>query len=342
MTVAPISDMYTDVERSIQQALKIAASSLSFNLAIFNDQVTKKDYPNQHASISLMRVSDTPNYANGGGQGAYFLEPVLVNNQVASYTKSNWPDPFDLLYSLTVTAETYKDSTNNTVLGLYCVRQADALIRQVFKPRQRLRLWDSTANNGAGGWHPTAYVNYVYGGYINRDAPTDEIYNRVTNLRFEVFNYDMFPAQIPAITQVPVVTLELGNVYVPTVSSSIVVDESLPYVDVIAPSPISAYLMIAQTPQGIRLADSSDLSFLNRLIGMSVGAASTNTNLTIQTSGPISYNGWNWIPGAPVFLGSNGTLTQIPPETGFLQVVASAMSSTQLIIEIQPPLILST
>lgn len=192
-----MSDMYTDIERSLQQTLLAAMTPVSgLTISLFNNQVTKADYKNSHGAISIMKVSDVFQPANSGGTKAEIKTPVVdVNNNRLSFTVQEWPDPFDLVYSLTVSAETKKDPANPggvIVSGLEIVRYCDSLIRSALRPRQPLKLWDSTLNGGTGGWSDN-YVNYVYAGYINRDSPQEEIYNRVTNLRIEAFNYSVAP-----------------------------------------------------------------------------------------------------------------------------------------------------
>jgi hypothetical protein len=125
---------------------------------------------------------------------------------VTSFETQEWPDPFDLLYQLTVSAET-AEVNGQKISGLTFVRLADSLIRTVFRPRKPMYLWDSTANGGQGAF-TTQYVNYAYAGYINRDSPSTELYNRVTNIRFEAFNYPVSDPT-PAITQVPELTTEI-------------------------------------------------------------------------------------------------------------------------------------
>lgn len=208
-----MSDMYMDIERSIQQALKAAVVPINgLVISIFNNMVSKANFADVHGAISIMKVSDVFAPANSGGTGAYIKTPVPNGTGGnTSFVVQDWPDPYDLVYALTVSAETVKNSVTAggiTVAGIDIVRACDAMIRTTLRPRQPLRIWDSTLNAGTGGWSAN-YVNYAYAGYINRDSPDDEIYNRVTNIRFEVFNYQSVPVSEGTIKEI---TTTLNNV----------------------------------------------------------------------------------------------------------------------------------
>ena len=187
-------------------------------IQIFNNMVSKADFANVHGAISIMKVSDVFQPANSGGTGSYIKTPVIEAPATtpSSFVVQDWPDPYDLVYALTVSAETVKNVATAggfTVSGIDIVRACDSMIRSALRPRQPLKIWDSTLNAGAGGWSSN-YVNYAYAGYINRDSPDDEIYNRVTNIRFEVFNYESTPVTEGVISEV---TTTLNNV--PTTQS---------------------------------------------------------------------------------------------------------------------------
>jgi hypothetical protein len=52
---------------------------------------------------------------------------------------------------------------------------------------------------------------------------------------------------------------------------------------------------------------------------------------------PITDAAWNWVRGSPVFLGPNGTLTQIAPTANYLVVVGKVLSPQTLFIQIEEP-----
>jgi hypothetical protein len=55
---------------------------------------------------------------------------------------------------------------------------------------------------------------------------------------------------------------------------------------------------------------------------------------------PVTDSLWNWARGSPVFLGPQGTLTQTPPSTGNLVVVARVLDSKTIFIHIENPIVL--
>jgi hypothetical protein len=73
-------------------------------------------------------------------------------------------------------------------------------------------------------------------------------------------------------------------------------------------------------------------------LGVTTGAAEAGALATVQTSGALTEPSWAWMPGEPVFAGTNGSLTQAPPAAGFVQVVGFAATSTSLVIALQGPL----
>jgi hypothetical protein len=175
------ADIYTDVERSIQQTLKAELVRRTWPYPIFVNQVDEKEYKNQVAAISIMKVSDVPDYTAGGGQGAVIRTPD-GNSQ-------KWPKWFNLLYQIRVTTQTGVD-----------LRNLDGLIRYIFPPRGGvLWLWNSTTNA-----FTKSYCTYEYAGYINRDNPQFNMYDRITNMRFEVPSYAFPAAPENKITQIVV------------------------------------------------------------------------------------------------------------------------------------------
>ncbi len=185
----PTTDMYTTVERSIFHKLTAgvaAAGGVAY--MIFNNQVDKKKFPDLHGAIAIMKVSDVFTAANGGGQSAAIQTPVLnANGQAQSYTFQPWPDSYDLMYQIEATADNLPD-----------VRAIENIIRTALRPRQPLYLWDSTNAVFTEEW-----IDYHYAGYINRDIPEENIYNRILNVRFEARNW-MPTTSVPAITQITV------------------------------------------------------------------------------------------------------------------------------------------
>jgi len=83
-------------------------------------------------------------------------------------------------------------------------------------------------------------------------------------------------------------------------------------------------------------ADNTNVTHANRVIGITQGAASIGANVTVQVSGELS--GFSGLSLGPVYLSTNGTLTQTIPTTGILQQLGIAINPTTIIIYILPAL----
>jgi hypothetical protein len=88
-------------------------------------------------------------------------------------------------------------------------------------------------------------------------------------------------------------------------------------------------------------ADQTNPHHVNRLVGVTTGAASAGGSVSIVSHGNMVEPTWNWTVDSPVFLGANGLLTQTPPISGFLQIVGMAVSPTTLFVTIRDPIILN-
>jgi len=77
------------------------------------------------------------------------------------------------------------------------------------------------------------------------------------------------------------------------------------------------------------------------IVGVSVNSALMNAELTIRNFGVLVFNGWSFMPDKPIFFDQLGMLTQTPPTTGVLTIIAHAMSATDIFINIQEPIIRS-
>lgn len=76
-------------------------------------------------------------------------------------------------------------------------------------------------------------------------------------------------------------------------------------------------------------------------IGMSANAAMAGQEVTVVTAGAISFNGWAWQAGKPVFLATGGQLTQTPPDpdtTAFAQIIGHASDSQTVFVAVEPPI----
>ena len=80
---------------------------------------------------------------------------------------------------------------------------------------------------------------------------------------------------------------------------------------------------------------------LHKVLGLTTGAVILGAEATVQTGGEMTEPTWAWALDAPIFLGANGLLTQTPPVSGFLLVVAFPVTATKIFIKLREPLALT-
>lgn len=76
-----------------------------------------------------------------------------------------------------------------------------------------------------------------------------------------------------------------------------------------------------------------------KVLGMTTGAATTGSEATVQVSGYITEAGWNFTVGSPVFLSTNGHITQTAPTSGFRMIVGRPKTATTLFLDFSEPII---
>ena len=87
-------------------------------------------------------------------------------------------------------------------------------------------------------------------------------------------------------------------------------------------------------------ADSGTPNHAYRVAGILPYAISQGTEGVAYRLGEISDAVWNWTRGSPIFLGTNGQLTQTPATTGILLVLAQPVSPTVINLVQPVPILL--
>ncbi|MFH0995806.1 MAG: hypothetical protein V1844_09960 [Pseudomonadota bacterium] len=99
-------------------------------------------------------------------------------------------------------------------------------------------------------------------------------------------------------------------------------------------------IVVLNEDQDAIYADHSIMVHANKILGMTTGASVAGAAVTIQTGGELTEPSWDWELDIPVWLSSNGLLSQTPPTTGFSLIVGFPISSTKLFISIHEPIYL--
>lgn len=77
-----------------------------------------------------------------------------------------------------------------------------------------------------------------------------------------------------------------------------------------------------------------------KILGMTTGAVVSGEAASIITHGFITESSWDWTVGNPIFLDTNGLLTQTPPTGGFRMIIGIPQTSTSMFVDISEPIII--
>lgn len=86
-------------------------------------------------------------------------------------------------------------------------------------------------------------------------------------------------------------------------------------------------------------ADHSTLAHANAVIGLTLGAASVNASVQVQSAGEVTEPSWTFTPRQTLWLGTNGLIATTAPTTGFSLVIGYAMTATTIFMSIGESLI---
>ena len=103
---------------------------------------------------------------------------------------------------------------------------------------------------------------------------------------------------------------------------------------------LGGHRVVRQTATGPDYADSGVLLHQENILGLTTGAASAGSLVTIQRDGEIIEPSWNWTAGL-VFLGHNGLLTQaLPtsPDSAFIQAIGFSTTPQTLYVALRDPI----
>ncbi|ABX36071.1 conserved hypothetical protein [Delftia acidovorans SPH-1] len=110
----------------------------------------------------------------------------------------------------------------------------------------------------------------------------------------------------------------------------------------VGPLPISGHSVVACDSAGeLVAADATNPAHRGAVLGLVADAYSPGDDAVVQTGYVLEHAGWTWAPG-PVLVGLSGQLAQAPPAGAlFAQVIGRALSSTRVLIDINPPITLA-
>lgn len=103
---------------------------------------------------------------------------------------------------------------------------------------------------------------------------------------------------------------------------------------------LSALRIVYELDGEVFYLDPSDAAHVDLVLGITLSAAAQGQLVSVQGFGPVDDSSWSWSPG-PVWLGADGSLTQLPPAGGFDVLIGAAVSATRVNLNIQEPIDLS-
>jgi len=106
-------------------------------------------------------------------------------------------------------------------------------------------------------------------------------------------------------------------------------------VEYISNEALNMYSPVIAANGRVSKADQSDVSHLGQVLGVAVTSAVLGGTVRILQLGRVVNPTWSWVPG-PIYLGV-GTLTQAPATSGILQVLAVAVSATEILVAVKQP-----
>lgn len=104
---------------------------------------------------------------------------------------------------------------------------------------------------------------------------------------------------------------------------------------------LGGHRVVIATPTGVNYADNTNTQHAFRVVGITEGAVLVGEQASVRVFGEMIEPSWNWSIG-PVWLGSNGMLTQTPPASPavFSLIIGEALSSTMIFINPSLPVFL--
>ena len=101
--------------------------------------------------------------------------------------------------------------------------------------------------------------------------------------------------------------------------------------------------LVVQEGGDLVYATNQNVEHGRRVLGLTQNAAGEGDILSILRNGRIVEPGWNWQTDLPIFMGTNGLLTQVEPvagEAAVSLVVGFANSPTEMFVSIKEPIVL--
>jgi len=88
------------------------------------------------------------------------------------------------------------------------------------------------------------------------------------------------------------------------------------------------------------VADHTDLDHADNIVGIILQSVLADGGSAVVTSGIVQNHTWSWSVQSPIFLSTNGDMTQTPPGSGFVVRIGTPLQATVMVVDIGPSIIL--
>lgn len=88
-------------------------------------------------------------------------------------------------------------------------------------------------------------------------------------------------------------------------------------------------------------ADKDTTAHAGRVLGLTTAAAALDESISVQVAGLLTENTWAWDTDTPVYLSTNGLLTQTAPTSGMIQIIGQPLSATTINVDIKNTILLA-
>ncbi len=96
---------------------------------------------------------------------------------------------------------------------------------------------------------------------------------------------------------------------------------------------------VVSIADAVFLFDPDNSAHVGAVVGISTESVTTiGTAIRVRVAGKMADSGWSWADGT-VYATANGQLQLIPPSTGTLQEVGTVLNNTNIVVDIEPPIV---
>lgn len=104
---------------------------------------------------------------------------------------------------------------------------------------------------------------------------------------------------------------------------------------------LGGHRVVIESLGSLYYADTTNLAHVNRVVGLTLNACSLGQSVVYVKDGLVTEPSWAWNTSLPVWLSTNGLLTQSPSNTtGFVMIIGNPVSSTSLYVSLKTPILL--